>query len=263
MAGGQLTASADWDEEWESKRLPAAVERATAGLYVQAILDVIDAYLPEDPQLSILEIGGAPGQYLAYMHRYFGYAVHCLDYSAVGCQKAEENLRLLGIPAQVYNRDLFAPDVDLPPFDIVYSLGVIEHFADLPAVVERHLRLLKPGGTLLLGVPNFGGIYHGFLRRLAPHLLSQHNLAAMDLRNWEPLEHQFGLRPLFKGYVGGFEASILHRCEKKTPLNRLLFWTAKGLKSVLHRRLRFLRRVNGRFISGYMMGVYEKPANRR
>ena len=259
MSGGQLTSSADWDEKWEGKHLPVAIERATAGLYVQAILDVLDRYLPADPQRSILEIGGAPGQYLAYMYRRFGYAAHCLDYSPVGCQKAQENFALLGIPAQVYCRDLFAPDLDLPPFDIVYSLGVIEHFRDLPAVVERHLRLLKPGGLLLLGVPNFGGIYHGFLRRLAPQLLAQHNLAAMDLQHWEAFEQAFGLRPLFKGYVGGFEPSLLNRCERRSPLNLVLLWTAKVLKRILHRRLRFLRRWNSKRISGYVMGVYEKP----
>jgi SAM-dependent methyltransferase len=259
MAGGQLTSSADWDEKWESKRLPVVVERATAGLYVQAILDVLDRYLPADPQRSILEIGGAPGQYLVYMARHFGYSIHCLDYSPVGCQKTQENFSLLGIPAQVYCRDLFAPDLDLPSFDIVYSLGVIEHFADPSPVIERHLLLLKPGGILLLGVPNFGGVYQKFLRRLAPRLLSQHNLATMDLASWEPWERQFGLRPLFKGYVGGFEPSILHRCESKTLCNRFLFWIFKGLKFVMHRRFRFLRRWNGKGISGYMMGVYEKP----
>jgi SAM-dependent methyltransferase len=259
MVAGQLTRSADWDEKWEGMSLPVAVDRATAGLYVQAILDVIDRYLPADKQRSILEIGGAPGQYLAYMYRRFGYAVHCLDYSPVGCKKAEENLALLGIPAQIYCRDLFAPDLDLPPFDIVYSLGVIEHFRDLPAVVERHLRLLKPAGILLLGVPNFGGVYHAFLRRLAPSLLAQHNLAAMDLRNWEPFEQAFRLRPLFKGYVGGFEPGLFNRCERRSPLNLVFFWTAKVLHRILHRRLRFLRRWNGKGISGYVMGVYEKP----
>ena len=260
MAGGQLTSSADWDEKWDRKPLPAAVDRATAGLYVQAILDVFDRYLPADPQRSILEIGGAPGQYLVYMARHFGYSIHCLDFSRVGCQKTEENWRLLGLPGQVYCRDLFAPDLDLPQFDIVYSLGVIEHFAELSGVIERHLLLLKPGGILLLGVPNLGGAYQRFLRRVAPRLLSQHNLAAMDLASWEPFERQFSLLPLFKGYVGGFEPGILHHCETKTPLNLFLFWTAKGLKFVMHRRLRFLRRWNGKRISGYVMGVYQKPA---
>jgi len=42
-------------------------------------------------------------------------------------------------------------------------LGFIEHFDEPVGVVVRHLDLLKPGGILLLGVPNYGGIYRKVL----------------------------------------------------------------------------------------------------
>ena len=55
-------------------------------------------------------------------------------------------------------------------FHIVYSLGFIEHFKELNIVVKKHTELLKPGGILLLGVPNLGGIYSFLLKKTA----SQH-----------------------------------------------------------------------------------------
>lgn len=39
-------------------------------------------------------------------------------------------------------------------FDIIYSMGTIEHFRDYPLAVSECYRVLKPGGLLLMGVPN-------------------------------------------------------------------------------------------------------------
>lgn len=39
-------------------------------------------------------------------------------------------------------------------FDAVYSMGTIEHFAESEAAVVELARVLKPGGRLVLGVPN-------------------------------------------------------------------------------------------------------------
>jgi SAM-dependent methyltransferase len=39
-------------------------------------------------------------------------------------------------------------------FDAVYSMGTIEHFTESEAAVGEMLRVLRPGGRLVLGVPN-------------------------------------------------------------------------------------------------------------
>jgi 2-polyprenyl-3-methyl-5-hydroxy-6-metoxy-1,4-benzoquinol methylase len=44
----------------------------------------------------------------------------------------------------------------------VISFGFIEHFDNPENVIQKHLDLLKPGGILIVGVPNFTGI-HGIL----------------------------------------------------------------------------------------------------
>jgi len=39
-------------------------------------------------------------------------------------------------------------------FDLIYSMGTIEHFRDYPKAVAECYRVLKPGGRILMGVPN-------------------------------------------------------------------------------------------------------------
>ena len=256
---GRLTDEAYWDEYWAGKTLPLEMRKSPRSLYLNEILAVFDRCLPRDPRLSIAEIGGSPGQYLAYMHRTFGYTVSCIDYSRVGCRKTEENFRLLGIPGSVVQLDVLAGTGDLPHFDIVYSLGFIEHFADLDAIIGRHLALLKPGGILVIGAPNFLGVAHWFLRRLAPRLLAGHNLRTMDIDSWTSFEQRYHLRPLFKGYVGGFEPSTFNRCEQRTLRTRLLKLVPKTLHGLVGHHLQLLRRFNSKYTSGYVMGVYRAP----
>ncbi|MCC7104057.1 MAG: methyltransferase domain-containing protein [Chloroflexi bacterium] len=54
-------------------------------------------------------------------------------------------------------------------FDLVYSMGTIEHFPDYSVAVREIFRVLKPGGTAIVGVPNK---YDPFLRPLMVHLLN-------------------------------------------------------------------------------------------
>lgn len=48
-------------------------------------------------------------------------------------------------------RDLPFPDAS---FDAVYSMGTIEHFDETERAVGEIARVLKPGGTAIVGVPN-------------------------------------------------------------------------------------------------------------
>lgn len=233
------------------------VEPATKHPVAREILRVFGACLPRQP-LSLMEIGGAPGQYSAYLSRYHGYRASILEYSEIGCRKTRENFALLGLQANVYQRDFFSDLSDLPRFDVVMSFGFIEHFDDVQDLLQRHVRLLAPGGLLIVGVPNFRGIAQRVLARTAPDMLARHNLEAMDLRNWSVLETTHGLTPLFKGYIGGFQPKDLKRCERRTPGNLCIHYAFKGLAGLMA-PLKFLRKYNSPAWSAYLLGIYRAP----
>jgi SAM-dependent methyltransferase len=255
-----LTEVKFWDQYWSHISLPLEMARGRS-LYLDEILGVFDRYLPHDKRMSVLEIGGAPGQYIAYLYRQYGIEPNVLDNSPIGCQKTVENFRLLAIPGKAHLGDMFDSNLALPQFDIVFSLGLIEHFQDLEKVVSAHLQFLKPGGILVLGCPNFLGINGVFLKRLMPELVSIHNLSTMRLKRWRPFEKRFGLVPVFRGYVGGFEPRLFARTEHKSHrVPRMVARASAILGKILNLRpLAFLRKFNSSLWSGYVMGVYRYP----
>ena len=147
MSDSKLTDKDFWDSYWEKYQLPLEMQKSNQNPFLNELLSTFDRYLPRNKNLSILEIGGSPGQYLAYIYKTQGYQLNCLDYSKIGCEKTRENFLLLGLEGDVYEYDLFSESLNLPKFDIVFSLGFIEHFSDANLVIEKHLQLLKSEGS--------------------------------------------------------------------------------------------------------------------
>lgn len=254
-----LTDPGFWDDYWSDIEIPAEVTRLHSH-HMRAILDVFDANVAGEEGRAALEIGGAPGMWGAYLSRHLGYEPHVLERSPVGCQLTRENFEVLGIEGVVHEGDAFDEDLDLPAFDLVYSLGLIEHFDDLVPLVERHLAFLKPGGTLIVGCPNFLGINGVFLKRLSPQLFSLHNLDAMRVEGWRGFETRFGLRRCMVGYVGGFEPIVFARTEHpERMVSRNVARAAELLGRALDKDVfAGLRRFNSPLWSGYAVGVYRK-----
>lgn len=258
MDKGKLIDIDYWNKYWSTIRLPLEYKKTKDNLYLNEILAIFDKYLPQKQGLSILEIGGAPGRYLAYMNRKYKYKPHCLDYSSIGCEKTKRNFKLLNIKGKVYHIDLFSKNLKLPLFDVVYSLGFIEHFININSVIEMHLKLVKKDGLLLIGLPNFLGINHFFLKRLNPELLLKHNLSVMDINTWKTFEEKFNLKLIFKGYIGGFEPGVFNRKGENLSKNNIFTIISELLYKLFHSNLKMIRRINSKFISGYIIGIYQK-----
>lgn len=253
-----LTDEAFWDAYWRQLKLPTVFDDSSSP-YQKEILRVFQRFVPDGHGQRALEIGGAPGGYLAFVSRTFGYESSAIDSSEVGCRKLEENFRLLEIPVSVHCRDVLKGDLsDLPRFDFVYSLGLIEHFSDPLDMIRKHVELTKPGGLMLLGLPNFLGISRPILKLTRPEEFSTHNLRTMDLKSWPRFEKELGLEVLFRDYVGGWEPRI-YATRHHDIRGRLVNFPIRAAARAMD-ALGPIRRWNAKAWSGYAMGVYRTPS---
>jgi len=247
-----------WDGRWQRLKIPTEVTRNTAKFATKDLITIFDRLLPQREGMSILEIGAAPGRWLAYFKKNFNYDIHAIDYSTVGCRKMQENFDSLNLKATVYKLNILTDDLsDMPHFDIVYSFGFIEHFSDFSAVVEKHAELLKEGGILIIGVPNFAGFTKTVLQKTAPRIYTTHNTDAMDIEKWKVFEEKYKLQPLFRGYLGGFNLVHCKRCENRTLGNRTIRLFFK-IMTRLTERIEYFRKFNSKHWSPVLFGIYRK-----
>ena len=99
---------------------------------------------------AILEVGCGNSTWLPYLARKTGASVAGIDYAETGCQLARQRLEQAGLPGRIICADLFKVSAqEVGQFDLVYSLGLAEHFVDLPGVLAKLAEFVRPGGRRL------------------------------------------------------------------------------------------------------------------
>ena len=130
---------------------------------------IFQKYLPKKDGLKFIEMGCGGSIWLPYFAKEFGYKVSGIDYSEKGCVQTRSNLELAGYQGEVYCLDF----LDIKPsfyhqYDILLSLGVIEHFDKPAQVVELFAKCLKEGGVIITVVPNSSGVLGVIQKIIAP-----------------------------------------------------------------------------------------------
>lgn len=95
-----------------------------------------------------------------------------LDYKLVGVDLNAESLRLrqetIGDLDEAIVGDLRTVDLPSDHFDAAYCSFLLEHVEDADRVLDRMVTALKPGGLLLLRIPDRDSSY-GWIVRHSPH----------------------------------------------------------------------------------------------
>lgn len=181
--GGNLKRLTDvsyWEQSWwtqmrpEKLRLYRDFDFETVRLLGHACRE-LKAISPSSSP-SVLEMGAGGSRVLPYVGRKFGCKVFGSDFSMSGCRLLGANLALQGLRQATVCEDLFQSSLRAAVFDIVFSSGLIEHFDDTRAVIAEHLRLVRPGGRLVLIVPNLEGVQGRIWKRLARPLWERHRV---------------------------------------------------------------------------------------
>ena len=223
-----LTTVDHWEEAWAAGvrlRLPSRWICSTRDL--QRLLN-----RHVRPGGRVLEVGCAPGKILAWLAAVHLCDVSGLDYSDRGIATARRLFTALELRADLRCEDLRAATFEPSSFDLVYSVGVIEHFEDPRDVVARHVAFVRPGGTALMIVPNYGGIYGRLQRYFDGENLGLHNLRIMTLSalaSLAPTAEVGGVRTYLCGRVSPWLISLDKRWPRSLARAVAYFTNAAAL----------------------------------
>ena len=109
----------------------------------------------------ILDVGCGEGKFL--------WGLDTKKWQRTGVDFSEEALRL--VKAKIHDITLlegtiYSPQLQANKFDVITFWHVLEHLPDPMKVLERAYQLLRPGGWLIISVPNFAS--------LQAHLFGRH-----------------------------------------------------------------------------------------
>ena len=165
---------------------------------------ILSRYLEFNREKTVFEVGCYPGRFLLYFYRQYGYKPSGIDY-ATNTKEIELYFQKHKVDyGNIYCQDIFE-FAGTEKYDVVYSLGFIEHFRDFNEIVRLHENCLKENGVLVIGLPNFNNVFKKILRYKE---IEGHNLEMMNVdfirtyflnrrRNYEILYLDFIVPQLF------------------------------------------------------------------
>jgi 2-polyprenyl-3-methyl-5-hydroxy-6-metoxy-1,4-benzoquinol methylase len=130
----------------------------------------------------VLDVGCGVGNYLDLFKAKPEFDVEGVEYSSYAAQKAIDK----GL--KVYRGDLRELSLQAEEYDVVAALYVLEHVREPVEVLGEMLRLLKPGGYIILAVPNYN-----YLKLMRTGLVSR--ILFKKTTNLYPAEHLQNFTP--------------------------------------------------------------------
>lgn len=220
MNTNQLTDRQFWLDYWDNKS-GLVFEVDSHYPFIRELDDLIKA----NDVKNMLEIGGFPGYFSVWAKKHrqvdatlFDFVIH------PGILRELESAN--GLPegsVETIEADLFAfPPT--PRYDLVVSNRLIEHFTDTADIIRRHAAFVRPGGHLLLTLPNFRGLNGWFQRKFDPENYAKHNIACMDARFLTKTCEELQLKEVEVRYDGRFMLWLENR-------NQQPFWVKALMKA--------------------------------
>lgn len=170
-----LTSKKYWEKVWSNSR-PEKIFHSIACYF---------DFINNSKKISTaIELGGYPCRYLIYLKKKFNYKISCIDYviKEVYLKKLfKENNLNLNRDIKLINKDINTNIKINKKFDLVYSLGLVEHFISLDYIIKKHCYFLKKNGVIFFTMPNLCGL-NGFIMKLFDkETYEKHNIKSMNL----------------------------------------------------------------------------------
>lgn len=245
-----LTDQQYWEEYYKSTVVDADIVRSVCSqydLFWDLFINAADSRAK-----TLIEVGAFPGRYLAYLASKYQLRPTGIDFNPATAI-VDRMMKSMRVESYDYICTDFLQHKPDRQFDLVFSNGFVEHFFDYNTILDKHLDYLKPGGALMIMIPN-----KTHLRRLYGYLvdydnLMKHNLTCMELSVFRAFAERNDLKTIHLDYYGGFAFKV-HQ-----PLNlfqRTLYWIIRKMS------IRFnevLSRRPSKWYSGTIIAIFSKP----
>lgn len=145
-----LTAT-NWTQYYS--RPKSVFSTLTQKITLKKLSEYMNRYAGSD--LEVMELGGGNSCFAEKLMK----RVDISEYSVIdNCAVAIEKFREMQLPGNAYLTDLTKGDITdeiQRQFDVVYSVGLIEHFRDrmIKKIIGAHFQLCKTGGLVVICVP--------------------------------------------------------------------------------------------------------------
>lgn len=202
-----LTDKKYWSDSWKEIRLPA---RFFYHDFSHSVVDSLISKFMSGTEKNFLEIGGCPGRWADYFDTKHKMSCDSMDYDENNVKIIKKNYELLGIRGDVFCGDITDSSFSSgKQYDVVLSDGLLEHFADSREVFRNHVKFLKQGGLLIIGVPNIkeSWFYDFFSKHDRKSYIGYRNVDVWELNE---LSLENDLSVLFCGYVGVFNIGLIN-----------------------------------------------------
>ncbi len=130
--------------------------------YYREFIDFVEYYL-KDKQARIIDLGCGTGQSSFYLAR-AGYKVTGFDFSRKFIEYAKKNF----LEVNFVCGDVASMEFADGSFDALVTYNTVEHLVELEAGLKEMIRIVKPGGSLIIQCPNLlspklplGALKHG------------------------------------------------------------------------------------------------------
>ncbi len=175
-----------------SKRYGVLIERLIDWLYAfrTRLIEITNGLEPG----RVLDIGCGRGLLLHQLRR--------RGWDVAGTELSEDSARYAREVLHIDVKTGSAADLALPSdsFDTVILWHVLEHIAEPETLLQEAARILRPGGTLLVAVPNFGSLEARWARAHWFHLDVPRHLIHFTPRTLRAMLETAGLRPRLVSY---------------------------------------------------------------
>ena len=167
-----------WDDVHNNHAVTYSVASKFIGLQNFEMYRYFKKYI-KPKYTNVFEVGCAPGNYLITMHKKFGLRPAGVEYSKPGFAITTKNLEANNVAGDIVFGDFFDKTFltrHKNKYDVVYSLGFIEHFTNPQEAIDNHFKLVKKDGIVIITIPN---LYYFNKYPIPKRVVDLHNLTIM------------------------------------------------------------------------------------